>query len=298
MLRVLKIAMIGMGVAVAAGAGGLAVFRIATSAPPEGYGADRTADIIKDCSDCPEMLPIAPGAFKMGAGSKVFYRGLDYDSQPVRAVNIETPFAISRFEVTFAQWDACVADGGCGGYSPPDEGWGRGDLPVIYVSWRDAAAYTAWLSQKTGETYRLPTEAEWDYAARGGVPHAFAWGRWASHDYANYGEKTCCTGSVSGADTWIHTAPVGSFSANSFGVHDMAGNVYEWVEDCYRFSYDGAPADGSADLAGDCAHRRIRGGAWYSDPGRVRPSYRAYQTPDQRDYVIGFRVVREIPTTE
>lgn len=277
---------------------GLAVFCLFTKVPPAAYDADREAEVFQDCDDCPEMLRIEPGVFAMGAESKILYRSLDYNSQPVSIVTIDYPFAVGRHEVTFEEWDACVSGGGCNGYSPPDEGWGRGDLPVIHVSWRDASAYVAWLSEITGETYRLPSEAEWEYVARGGVRHAFPWGRWPSHEFANYGENKCCTGAVKGADQWFNTSPVGSFPANAFGVYDMSGNVYEWVQDCFADSYRDFSADGSPYLGGACDRRPIRGGAWYSDPGRVRGSYRAYQTPDQRDYVIGFRVVREIQAAE
>jgi formylglycine-generating enzyme required for sulfatase activity len=277
---------------------GLALFRLSTTAPPASYGADREAEVFKDCEDCPEMLRIEPGTFSMGSESKILYRNLDYDSQPVRVVTIEYPFAIGRHEVTFNEWDACVSAGACNGYLPPDEGWGRGDLPVIHVSWRDASAYVTWLSETTGKTYRLPSEAEWEYVARGGVRHAFSWGRWPSHDFANYGKNKCCTGEVKGSDKWLNTSPVGSFPANAFGVYDMSGNVYEWVQDCFADSYTDASFDGSPYLGGDCDRRRIRGGAWYSDPGRIRSSYRAYQSPEQRDYVIGFRVVREVSAAE
>lgn len=277
---------------------GLALFRLLTAAPPAAYAADREADVFRDCDDCPEMLWIEPGSFVMGSQSKIFYRGLDYDSHPLRNVTIDYPFAVGRHEVTFAEWDACVAAGKCNGYSPPDEGWGRGDLPVIHVSWHDANAYVAWLSETTGETYRLPSEAEWEYVARGGIQQAFSWGRWPSHEYANYGKDKCCTGEVKGADKWLNTSPAGSFPANAFGVYDTSGNVYEWVEDCFAATYEDAASDGSPYLGGDCDRRRIRGGAWYSDPGRIRGSYRAYQTPDQRDHVIGFRVVREGPATD
>ncbi|MFN4185468.1 MAG: formylglycine-generating enzyme family protein [Hyphomonas sp.] len=298
MNQTLKIVIGGMGVLAVLGLFGLGVFRLATSAPAESYGALRDEEVFRDCGDCPDLLRIGPGAFEMGSRSRFRYKNLDLDSHPIRTVNIDYPFAAGRYEVTFSEWDACVADGGCGGYSPLDEGWGRGDRPVIHVSWLDAQAYVDWLSAKTGQEYRLLSEAEWEYLARGGVKHAFSWGRWPSHQHANYGEKNCCVGVASGADEWTHTSPAGSFPPNAFGVYDMAGNAYEWVEDCYQASYEGAPSDGSPFLNGDCERRRIRGGAWYSDPGRVRPSYRAYQAPSQRDYVIGFRVARDMPYPE
>lgn len=266
-----------------------------TDRAPKSFGIDRDADAFQDCSDCPEMLTLAPGTVTMGSDLWRKSAELDYDARDRHDVEIPESFAISRHEVTFANWDACVAAGGCNGYVPADEGWGRGQRPVIHVSWNDAAAYVEWLSDTTGQAYRLPSEAEWEYAARGGSPLAYPWGRFASHTYANYGTKHCCTGKADRADEWINTAPVGSFPPNGFGIHDTSGNVYEWVQDCFRDRYAGAPSDGTADLSGDCDRRRIRGGAWYSDPGRIRSSYRAWQTPDQRDYVIGFRVARDLP---
>lgn len=283
-------AMLGLvGVVLALAFGGL------SDRAPDGFGVDRDADMFKDCPDCPEMLAVEPGTVTMGSDLWLKSKELDYDARDQHTVTIETAFAMARHEVTFANWDACVSAGGCNGYAPPDEGWGRGPLPVIHVSWNDATAYAAWLTETTGHLYRLPSEAEWEYAARGGSTLAFPWGRFASHEYANFGEKQCCTGKTKQADQWVNTAPVGHFPPNGFGLHDTAGNVYEWVQDCFRDRYSGAPVDGSADLSGDCERRRIRGGAWYSDPGRIRSSYRAWQTPDQRDYVIGFRVVRELP---
>lgn len=167
---------------------------------------------------------------------------------------------------------------------------------MIHVSWDDAQAYVRWLSAETGHMYRLLTEAEWEYAARAGSQGAYAWGGSASHDRANYGESDCppCTGRVEGADEWLNTAPVGSFQPNAFGLYDMSGNVYEWVQDCFVEDLPRAPADGSAYEADACENRVMRGGAWYSDPHRVRSAYRAYNTPDRRDPVIGFRVARAL----
>lgn len=286
----------GFAVTAIASIMGVAFYFSSTDRPPTNFGKDRAADIIQDCESCPEMLPIGPGAFDMGASNWFAYRSLDHDARNSRTVKFDYSFAISRHEITFAQWDACAADGGCQGYIPPDEGWGRKNYPVIHVSWHDAISFTHWLSETTGNNYRLPTEAEWEFAARGGSELDFPWGRQPSHEYANFGEDACppCTGKVTGADRWLNSAPVGSFVANGFGIHDTSGNVYEWVQDCFNESYKGAPSDGSADTSGDCENRRIRGGAWYSDPGRIRPSYRAWQTPNQRDNVIGFRVAREL----
>ena len=162
---------------------------------------------------------------------------------------------MSKFEVTFDEWDACVAYGDC---DPrvSDSGWGRGRQPVINVTWDDAKRYVAWLSRMTGKPYRLLTEAEWEYAARAGTQTAYSWGDEIGKGNAN------CDGCGSQWDN-KQTAPVGSFAANAFGLYDMHGNVWEWVEDCFHDNYEGAPDDGSAWTAdGDCNSRVLRGGSW------------------------------------
>jgi len=275
------------------------VLLLTSGAPPPGYGDERADAVFQDCPECPEMAPLAPGSYRMGMedGRRAYLMAaLGLAPSARKDVTISYAFAVSRHEITFDQWDACLADGGCGGYAPPDEGWGRGDRPIIHVSWQDAQAYVRWLSERTGQSYRLLTEAEWEYAARGGVGTAYAWGDGADPQWANYGEPECppCTGRVEGADEWLNTAPVGSFPANAFGLFDMSGNVYEWVQDCSAEPLPREPVDGSAYEADTCENRVMRGGAWYSDPHRVRSAYRAYNTPDRRDPVIGFRVARAL----
>lgn len=272
---------------------GFGVFRLATSFPPAGYGVTRTSEQIKDCEVCPTLLPIPAGQFVMGSERRFWKRSLARDAWPQHEVTIKTPFALGVYEVTFKEWDACVETGGCGGRRPDDHGWGRGDRPVVDVSWEDVQGYLSWLSEKTGKRYRLPTEAEWEYAARAGTTTPYPWGRWPSHDFSNYGKETCCNGTTEGRDEWLTTAPVGRFPANRFGLHDMIGNVYEWVEDCFVAGYAEARSDGAPVRTKDCKHV-IRGSAWYSDPLRVRVAYRAWQTPDRRDKVIGFRVARDL----
>ena len=298
----LRIALVaGALVCVAPVVGLAAVMLVGRIEPPLGYGDAREAEVFADCEACPEMLPIAPGTFTMGENPELRERlrerlkgALGRTPLAVRRVHVAAPFAIGRYEVTFDEWDACVADGGCGGYSPPDEGWGRGRRPVIHVSWNDAQAYVAWLSARTGERYRLPTNAEWEYAARSGVRRLYGWGREASHDFANYGLPECCEGAVEVNDQWENTAPVGQFEPNRWGVHDVAGNVYEWVEDCFVGALPSIETDAAAILADPCDAHVMRGGAWYSDPDRISLIYNAYQTPDHRHMVIGFRVVRDL----
>jgi formylglycine-generating enzyme required for sulfatase activity len=187
--------------------------------------------------------------------------------------------------VTFADWDACVSVGGCP--QAGDSGWGRGTRPVINVSWDDAQAYAAWLSRMTGKTYRLLTEAEWEYAARADTQTAYFWGDYVGKDNAN------CSGCGSQWDG-RQTSPVDSFKPNAFGLHDMAGNVFQWVQDCYHDNYNGAPTDGSAWTGGDCSRRVVRGGSWYGNPQDLRAASRAWDSTVSRLYVLGFRVGRTL----
>ncbi|MCY3795962.1 MAG: SUMF1/EgtB/PvdO family nonheme iron enzyme, partial [Gammaproteobacteria bacterium] len=205
---------------------------------------------------------------------------------PVHPVNVPR-FALSKHEVTFAQWDACLDAGGCNGYRPHDRGWGRGDRAAIRIRWSDAQAYVAWLSQQTGGRYRLPSESEWEYAARADTQTKYHWGDGIGRNRAN------CDGCGSPWDG-EKTAPVGSFAPNAWGLHDIHGNVLEWTADCDNDGYVGAPTDGSAWLAGNCGSRVVRGGAWDSDPRFVRSAYRGAAETDFIVDVIGFRVARTL----
>ena len=206
---------------------------------------------------------------------------------PVHDVTIPAAFAVGAYEVTFEEWDACVAAGGCGGYRPDDRGRGRGRRPVFYMSRDDAQAYVAWLSRQTGAEYRLLSEAEWEYAARAGTETAYSWGNEVGTNRAN------CLSCGSQWDA-RQTAPVGSFQANAFGLHDMHGNLWEWVEDCWNGSYAGAPSDGSAWLEGDCASRVLRGGSWGNYPRNLRSAYRDGRSAGSRNRYHGFRVARTL----
>ena len=230
----------------------------------------------------PEMVTIPAGVFRMGCVSG--QRCSDQE-EPVHEVRIARPFAISKYEVTFADWQTCLDGGGCNGYSPEDSGWGRADRPVINVSWNDAQAYLSWLSQETGEQYRLPSEAEWEYAARAGAATAYTWGNRIGRNLAN------CQGCRSQWDN-DQTAPVGSFPENAFGLHDMHGNVWEWVQDCWNGSYEGAPTDGRAWLSGICLFRVLRGGAWNTQTKSVRSAHRMASATTVQAY--GFRVARTL----
>ena len=243
----------------------------------------------RDCPECPPMVVMPQRKFTMGyPGSE---KGRLKNEGPRHGVRIAYGLAIAKHEVTFAEWDACVDDGGCH-HRARDEGWGRGNRPVIDVSWRDARAYAAWLSQKTARHYRLLSEAEWEYGARAGVQTQYSWGSVASHGHANYGRDECCGGHIADADQWETTSPAESFPANAFGLHDMLGNVWEWVEDCWNETHAGAPGDGSVRATGDCDRRIMRGGSGSSMPVRIRAAFRDAYPPDDRGEIIGFRVAR------
>lgn len=243
----------------------------------------------KDCPDCPEMVVIPTGSFMMGSND-------GYSSEkPVHRVEISYWLAVGKYEVTFEEWDACVAAGGCS-HKPDDENWGHGRRPVMNVSWNDAQEYVRWLSQKTGQRYRLLSESEWEYAARAGSRTRYSWGDAASHEYANYGKDECCGGLASGRDQWVHTAPVGSFVANAFGLHDMHGNVWEWVQDCKTDNYNGVPNNGVAVESNNCTTRRVlRGGSWFNNPYDIHAAIHVSVTPGHRDNGSGFRLARTRP---
>ena len=257
-----------------------------------GYTLHLRGESFRDCDTCPPMISVPAGSFLMGAPESETH-SLDSE-RPRRTVSVPA-FAASAYEVTFAEWDACVAEGGCGGYSPDDFGWGRGDRPVINVSWDDVQLYVAWLSRKTGETYRLPTEAEWEYAARAGTTTPFHTGGTISPQQANFNDRY---GYPNGYDEGglfrRQTVPVGSFAPNAFGLHDVHGNVWEWVQDCWNGSHAGAPRDGSAWLSGDCSERVLRGGSWSSRPSLLRAAFRGRNATGYRNPNFGFRVARTL----
>ena len=229
----------------------------------------------------PEMVRIPAGTFRMGCVTWLYCRSSE---KPVRDVRVAS-FAVARHELTFTQWDVCTEYGPCQWVD--DEGWGRGDRPVINVSWDDAQAYVGWLSRETGESYRLPSEAEWEYATRAGTTTHYSWGDSEGENRAN------CDGCGSPWDN-DRTAPVGSFAPNRFGLYDVHGNVWEWVADCWNENYRGAPSDGIAWLQGDCSNRVLRGGSWYSHPRNIRTAYRQWYKADFRPYIVGFRVARTL----
>ena len=254
--------------------------------------AGEVGKTFRDCSGCPEMVVVPAGTFNMGSNASEESR--HSNEGPVHQVTISVSFAVGKYEVTFSEWDACVAAGGCGGYPSDDKGWGRGNRPVIRVSWEDANAFVRWLSSETGKPYRLLSESEWEYAARAGTTGPFHFGSTISTDQANYNGNYTYGNGRKGVYR-KRTVAVGSFPSNKFGLHDMHGNVWEWVEDCWHSDYSGAPTDGSAwTSGGDCNKRVLRGGSWINSPRFLRAAFRYGYGTGNRDNYIGFRVARTL----
>jgi formylglycine-generating enzyme required for sulfatase activity len=220
----------------------------------------------KECANgCPTMIVVPAGTFTMGSPQG---EG-DHNEHPQHEVAIAKTFAVGKTEVTFAEWNFCVAAGACA--KAQDSGWGENDRPVINVSWEEAKQYAGWLSRVSGRVYRLLTEAEWEYSARAGSRGKYTWGDEIGRNRAN------CDGCGSQWDN-RQTAPVASFQANAFGLHDMHGNVWEWVEDCAHANFDDKPeplkSTGGAWTTGDCSGRVLRGGSWNYNPDGLRSASR------------------------
>ncbi len=292
----------------------------------------------RDCSDCPQMIVIPAGSFTIGSPEDEL--GRFSVEGPMKTVTIKQ-FAVGRFNVTRGQWAAFVAatnravPGGCAWSGlkdstlkdweiHPDASWKKlgfpqdDDHPVVCITWFDAQDYVNWLSQKTGGTYRLLTEAEWEYAARAGTTTPYPWGPVASHENANYGlDSGFFIGHVSGRDQWEKTSPVGSFPPNAFGLYDMHGNVLQFVEDCFSESYEDLPTDGSAyrknirlkmtgrfsfmDGSNSCSYRICRGGDWANPPAMIRSAFRNWAPgpggatlQNYRSAGVGFRVAKTL----
>jgi formylglycine-generating enzyme required for sulfatase activity len=262
----------------------------ASSAPP---AAPVPLQVFRDIDApwCPEMVVIPAGRFLMG--SPPAEEGRDDDEGPQHFVTITKPFALGRYPVTFAEYDEFAAT--TMREPPSDDGWGRGRRPAIMVSWDDAQAYVAWLSGQTGETYRLPSEAEWEYACRAGTTTPFHVGATISTERANYNGTHMTYGSGEQGIYRGQTLPVGAFPANAFGLCDMHGTVWEWCADGWHENYVGAPADGSAWLEGGKQDKRVaRGGSWFEWPGALRSADRMEGEPGGRYVDNGFRVAKTL----
>ncbi len=244
----------------------------------------------RDCAECPVMVVLPKASFMMGSPEEE--KGRSKNEGPQRKVTIAYPLAVGKFEVTFDEWDACLAEAGCRGRRTERQGKERGQRPVTHVDWNDAQAFVKWLAAKTKMKYRLLSEAEWEYAARAGASTQYTWGAAPDRARANYGMDECCGGFVSGSDVWELAAPVGSFPPNAFGLHDLHGNLWEWVQDCWDENPATGPIDGGAREAGDCGLRIMRGGSWASMPVRIRAAFRDAFGPSDNDNFIGFRVAR------
>jgi len=248
-----------------------------------------------DCQGCPVMVSLPSGSAELGAGDNE--QNARPNEKPSRPVNFNNMFAIGVTEVTFDQWEACVSGGGCTA-RPRDNGWGAGNRPVINVSWNDAIKYTSWLSSKTGFAYSLPSEAQWEYAARAGDTGVWGGGSKAalcafangagSESGLKWGNSECSDLSSD------RTLPTGMLSANKFGVKDMIGNVAEWTLDCNTMNLRDAPTNGAADQRGSCNQRAVRGGSWFSGPADLRFAARLMQRRGDSNDFTGFRVVRKI----
>jgi formylglycine-generating enzyme required for sulfatase activity len=256
------------------------------AAPPAIWRVPGVGLEFQDCADCPRMVVIPAGDFTMGSPPA------ELNAETQHRVTIAKPLAVSKFAITFDQWDACVRNKGCDDYRPEDQGWGRGHRPAINISWENAKSYVEWLARKTGKPYRLLTESEWEYAARAGTVTRYSTGETISPRLANYDGSG--DGSGPSDTNRQKTMPVGSFPPNSFGLYDMQGNVAQWVEDCWHSDYTAAsPTDGSAWIERECEGRVMRGGSWEDSQTELRSAARLGEYRDNSSYVDGFRVARD-----
>jgi formylglycine-generating enzyme required for sulfatase activity len=265
----------------------------------------------KECRNCPEMVVLPAGKVTIGSPAD---EPLRRDNEPQKEIVFRNAFAIAKTAVTWDQWEACVRDRACDGIAidtalrtggngqpnPDYKDYGRGTRPVVGVSWYDAQAFVGWLNAKTGEddAYRLPSEAEWEYAARAGTTTPWPWGTALDYEHGNFGvESGGLGGKAEGRDVWVdETAPVASFPPNAFGLYDMHGNIFEWTEDCYEADRAHTPADGTANKEGNCANRVFRNGTFTSNAYMQRSARRGAPYPATtrgRNY-LGFRVAKTL----
>ena len=245
--------------------------------------ADQTlapGDVFRDCPECPDMVVVPPGLYVMGT------KGVKSE-EPVRIIRFKKPFALSRFEILHSEWQSCVDASVCR-HQPDDHDWGKNRMPVINVDHAMVHNFTTWLIGRTGKNYRLPSEAEWEYAARAGSKSNYWFGDDVGDNQVNCRE---CSAPWSG----IGNAPVGSFPPNPWGLYDMHGNAFEWVEDCWHPNYEGAPKDASPWAEDGCKYRVIRGGSWYYYSRMSRSANRQKNPGQVKSYWLSFRVVRELP---
>jgi formylglycine-generating enzyme required for sulfatase activity len=262
---------------------------------PERERGLKPPEHFKECENCPEMVVVPGGGFVMGSPGNESSRTAD--EGPQQQITFAHAFAVGLSAVTFAEWNECVAEGGCNAYRPGDYGWGGGKRPVINVSWNDAQAYVKWLSQKTGAPYRLLSEAEREYATRGCASTCpstpFWFGAEISPERANYDWRYSYVGSAK-AQPPRRTVATDIAEPNPFGLFQVHGNVREWVEDCWNASLSGEPQDGTARKTGDCTSHVVRGGSWADEPKDLRSAKRSWEMTTERRAEIGFRVARTL----
>ena len=246
-----------------------------------------------DAPEAPKMTILSPGSFTMGSAPGEL--GRTRNEGPQHLVSIGYSFAVSTYPITFDEWDTCVAEGGCRNYTPLDEHWGRGTRPVVNISWDDAQAYAAWLTAKTGHHYRLLSEAEFEYAARAGTSTPYSSGGRITVAQANFQDASDPPGDAPDKSVGRMPTPVSTFPPNAFGLYDMQGNVWQWVEDCWNEDYSAhPPSDGRAWQHGDCQRRVVRGGAFNRGPSFLRSASRYWIVEQLRTPLAGFRVARDL----
>ena len=268
---------------------------IAVGPPPRITADNPGGEVFKECERCPEMVVIPAGKAMLGSPPGESGRQT-FEAAP-HAVEIAKPFAAGRYAVSFAEWDACFAEGACGHRRLGDLDFGRGRRPAIFATWTEAQLYVEWLKRKTGQPYRLLSEAEWEYAARGcrtlKCAYAPFWFGDIKPELAVYDSRRSYNGSPK-AVALLRTEPVDSGSANPFGLYNMLGNVRQWTQDCWNPTPEAAPSNGAPVLSGDCTARATRGGSWADDPAKLRAAARDYESVDEGSERIGFRVARDL----
>jgi formylglycine-generating enzyme required for sulfatase activity len=263
--------------------------------PPQVAANDPGGEAFKECDECPDMVVVPSGNAMLGSPPGESGRQT-FEAAP-HLVDIAKPFAVGRYAVTFAQWDACYAEGACGHRRLGDLDFGRGKRPAIFATWAEAQLYVEWLKRKTGQPYRLLSEAEWEYAARGcrnsKCAYAPFWFGAIKPEFAVYDSRRSYDGSPK-ATARLKTEPVDSGPANPFGLYNMLGNVRQWTEDCWNPSPSIVASNGAPVLSGDCSARTTRGGSWADDPAKLRAAARDYESVDEGSERIGFRVARDL----
>jgi formylglycine-generating enzyme required for sulfatase activity len=259
----------------------------------------KPGDTLKECEACPEMVVVPSGSFTMGSPAS---EQRPYQAEgPQHLVTFARPFAVGKFAVTFAEWDACRADRGCS-YRPAPDRIGKGKRPVDYMWWKFAQQYVAWLSRKTGKSYRLLSESEREYVTRAGTTTPYWWGSSISSQQANYCAATDPMKFGKSDDCRFQSVPVDRYQPNPWGIYQLHGNLWEWVEDCWNEDYQGAPTDGSAWKRGDCNKRVLRGGSHAGQAFDLRSARRERGEAPSGDSNVGgasdwgLRVARTLAT--